>query len=97
MQFSRRAFTGGALGLAAGSQFAAPAFAQAGGDPTAAVAAIRAYAEAHHSYFELPGLTLGLTTPNGFATVLNFGFANADLHSRSARIRCSRSARSASR
>jgi CubicO group peptidase (beta-lactamase class C family) len=28
----------------------------------------------------LPGLTLGLTAPDGFATVQNFGFANADAH-----------------
>ena len=42
------------------------------------LAAIRAQAEAHHSYFGLPGLTLALATPDGFATVENFGFANAD-------------------
>src|SRR5947209_6360694 len=78
MHLSRRGFTGGALGVALGSQLSVPAFAQPRTDLTAAIAAIRAYGEAHHSYFGLPGMTLGLTTPDGFATVLNFGYANAD-------------------
>ena len=78
MQLSRRAFAGGALSLAAGSQLGAPAFAQARPELSAAIAAIGAYAEAHRRYFNLPGLTLGLTTPDGFATVLDFGYANAD-------------------
>lgn len=77
MLISRRAFTGGALSLTLGSQFAAPALAQ---DSTlaAALAAIRSYGEAHLAYFGLPGMTLGVTTPQGFSTVLNFGFANRD-------------------
>lgn len=77
MLISRRAFTGGALGVALGSQLAVPAFAQ---DPrrAAALAAIRSYGEAHLQHFRLPGMTLGVTTPDGFSTVLNFGFANAD-------------------
>ena len=77
MFISRRAFTGGALSFALGSQLAAPAFAQ---DPrlAAALAAIRSYGEAHVAYFGLPGMTLGVTTPGGFNTVLNFGFANRD-------------------
>lgn len=77
MLISRRAFTGGALSLTLGSQFAAPALAQ---DSTlaAALAAIRSYGEAHLTYFGLPGMTLGVTTPQGFSTVLNFGFANRD-------------------
>ena len=77
MLISRRAFTGGALGFALGSQFAVPAFAQ---DPrrAAALAAIRSFGEAHLQHFRLPGMTLGVTTPDGFSTVLNFGFANAD-------------------
>lgn len=77
MLITRRAFTGGALSAALGSQLAAPALAQ---DPklAAAVAAIRAYGELHREHFRLPGLTLGVTTPAGFSTVLNFGYANAD-------------------
>jgi len=77
MLISRRAFTGGALSFALGSQLAAPAFAQ---DPrlAAALVAIRSYGEAHVAYFGLPGMTLGVTTPGGLNTVLNFGFANRD-------------------
>jgi CubicO group peptidase (beta-lactamase class C family) len=77
MLITRRAFTGGTIGLAVGSQLAVPAIAQ----PSAvseALAAIRAYGEAHRAYFGLPGMTLGLTTPDGFSTVLDFGFANRD-------------------
>jgi D-alanyl-D-alanine carboxypeptidase len=77
MLISRRAFTGGALSVALGSQLAAPAFAQ-DARRGAALAAIRAYGEAHLRHFGLPGMTLGVTTPDGFSTVLNFGFANAD-------------------
>jgi D-alanyl-D-alanine carboxypeptidase len=78
MQLSRRAFTGGAVGFALGSQLSVAALAQPRSDLSPALAAIRAYAEAHRSYFGLPGLTLGLTTPDGFATVSSFGYANAD-------------------
>jgi len=77
MLISRRSFTRGALSLVLGSQLATPAIAQ---DPkrAAALAAIRAYGEAHLEHFRLPGMTLGVTTPDGFGTVLNFGYANAD-------------------
>ena len=78
MELSRRAFAGGALGLTVSSPFGVPAFAQARPDLSAAVAAISAYAEANRTAFSLPGLTLALTAPQGFATVLNFGFANSD-------------------
>jgi CubicO group peptidase (beta-lactamase class C family) len=78
MELSRRAFTGGTIGLAFASQLGAPASAQAPPEFAGAVAAIRAYAEAHARYFGLPSLTLGLTAPNGIATVLDFGFANRD-------------------
>lgn len=77
MQFSRREFAGGALTLALASG-GAPAFAQAPPELAPALAAIRAYGEAHRSYIGLPGMTLGVTTPDGFSTVLNFGYANAD-------------------
>jgi len=78
MHFSRRGFTGGALSLALGSQLAMPSFAQARGDLAVALLAIRAEGEAHMRYFGLPGMTLGVTTPDGFSTVLNFGYANPD-------------------
>jgi len=78
MQLTRRGFTGGALSAVLGSQLGAPAIAQVRPDLSAALSAIRAYGEQHRGYFGLPGMTLGVTTPDGFATVLNFGFANAD-------------------
>ena len=78
MLISRRAFAGGALSFAIGSQIGAPAFGQAPARLGAALAAIRAYGEAHRSYFGLPGMTLGLTTPDGFSITLDFGFANRD-------------------
>jgi CubicO group peptidase (beta-lactamase class C family) len=78
MELSRRTFTGGAFSLAVSSQFTLPAFAQARPEFAAALEAIRAYGEAHLRYFHLPGMTLGLVTPEGQRTVLNFGYANAD-------------------
>ena len=78
MRVSRRAFTGGALSAAIGSQFAAPTFAQTTPRLAGAIAAIRAYGEAHRAFFGLPGMTFGLITPDGRRTLLDFGFANAD-------------------
>jgi CubicO group peptidase (beta-lactamase class C family) len=78
MHISRRAFTGGVVGFALGSQFGARAFAQPRTDYAGALAVIRTHAEAHRNFFGLPGLTLSVATPDGFSTVLNFGFANAD-------------------
>jgi D-alanyl-D-alanine carboxypeptidase len=78
MHISRRGFTGGALSFALGSQLSLPAFAQVRSDLAPALAAIRAYGEAHRTRFGLPGITLGVTTPAGFSTVLDFGYANAD-------------------
>jgi len=78
MLVTRRAFTGGALSVALGAQLSAPALAQARPYLATALAAIRANGEAHRAQFTLPGLTLGLTTPDGFVRILNFGYANAD-------------------
>ena len=78
MDISRRAFTGGALGVALSSRLAAPALAQGAPGLTAAIAAIREHGAQHLRKFGLPGMTLALTAPGGFATVLNFGFANVD-------------------
>jgi D-alanyl-D-alanine carboxypeptidase len=77
MLITRRAFTGGALTFALGAQLTGRALAQ---QPrfAAALAAIRAQGEAHLEHFRLPGMTLGVTTPDGFSTVMNFGYANAD-------------------
>jgi CubicO group peptidase (beta-lactamase class C family) len=77
MLITRRAFTGGAIGFALGAQLSAPALAQ-DSKLAAALAAIRAYGEAHARHFGLPGMTLGLTTPSGLGTVMNFGFADAE-------------------
>ena len=78
MAITRRAFTAGALGAALSARLAAPAFAQGSPALAGAIAAIRAHGEDHLRQFDLPGLTLGLTTPGGFSTVLDFGFANRD-------------------
>ncbi|HEY6048792.1 MAG TPA: serine hydrolase domain-containing protein, partial [Sphingomicrobium sp.] len=78
MLVTRRGFTSGALSLALAARWAAPAMADTPAALGPALAAIRAYGEAHRNYFNLPGITLGLTTPDGFSTVLDFGFANAD-------------------
>jgi D-alanyl-D-alanine carboxypeptidase len=77
MLITRRAFTGGALSAGIGTQLAFPARAQ-DSKYASALAAIQAYGEAHLQHFRLPGLTLGVTTADGFGTTQNFGFANAD-------------------
>ena len=77
MHIDRRGFAKGALALAATSTLAGRAAAQLA--PQAqAMAAIQAYADAHRRWFNLPGLTLGVTSPSGFASVIHSGFANAD-------------------
>jgi CubicO group peptidase (beta-lactamase class C family) len=78
MHLNRRTFTSSALGAALGSQFAFPAFGQERPELAAAIAAIRAYGEAHLSYNNLPGMALGFVTPDGQRFVLDFGYSNAD-------------------
>ena len=78
MDLNRRTFTGGALSLALGSQIAFPASAQTSPKLAAAVQAIRTYGQMHLEHFYLPGMTLGLVTPDGARTLLNFGFANRE-------------------
>ena len=78
MLVTRRAFTAGALSAVASARFASPALAQTSAPLAAALAAITAHAQDHLRHFELPGLTLGLTVPNGLSTVLNLGFADRD-------------------
>ena len=78
MPISRRGFVGGTLGVALSARLGGTAFARTPSNLAPALAAIRAYGEAHRSYFGLPGLTLSLTTADGLSTVLDFGYANAD-------------------
>jgi CubicO group peptidase (beta-lactamase class C family) len=78
MQFSRRSFTGGALSVAVGTQLPATAFGQSGPEYAAALAAIWSFGEADLAFNHIPGMTLGVVTPDGRRTVLNFGYANRD-------------------
>jgi CubicO group peptidase (beta-lactamase class C family) len=78
MKISRRAFGGGAIGIVLSSQLATRAFAKTALAAATAIGAIRAYGEAHLAFYRLPGMTLGLVTPDGQRTVLNFGYANRD-------------------
>src|SRR6476660_9544281 len=80
MLIDRRGFAGGALGAMLSAPLAAPAFAQ-DSRYAAALAAIRAYGDAHLQHFRLPGMTLGVTMPDGFSTVMNFGYASVDVRS----------------
>lgn len=78
MRLSRRSFTGSALSAALGSQLSSPAFGQSARGYGAAFAAIRSFGEADLAFNHIPGMTLGVVTPDGPRTVLNFGYANAD-------------------
>jgi CubicO group peptidase (beta-lactamase class C family) len=81
MRIDRRGFATGAFALAAASTLSGRAAAQlapASAPQARAMAAIRAYADAHSRWFNLPGLTVGVTSPSDFASVIHLGFANAD-------------------
>ena len=79
MDIDRRGFAKGAFALVASSALGGRADAQLAPAPHAnAMAAIQAYADAHRRWFNLPGLTLGVTSPSGFEAVIHSGFANAD-------------------
>lgn len=73
---NRRAFCGGALGLTTGLLLPGRARAQ-GASLAPAFNAIAAYAEANRRAIGIPGLTLGLTFPDGISRTLNFGVADA--------------------
>lgn len=76
MYLTRRAFAGGAAAVALGAPFATRlGAAPLSGAYDAAIAAIAAYAEQHRIYFNLPGLTLGLTVPGGPQLARHFGVA----------------------
>ena len=75
---SRRAFAGGLAGLAFSGPLGGTARAQAGSNLEPALAAIRAYAGAHKAMFNLPGMTVGLTAPGGFASSFDIGVASLE-------------------
>jgi D-alanyl-D-alanine carboxypeptidase len=75
---SRRAFAGGMAGLAVVGPLGGKAWAQAARSLEPALAAIRAYAGAHKAMFNLPGMTVGLTAPGGFATSFDIGVASLE-------------------
>ena len=81
MTLTRRGFTGGLIGLAAGSALPARLAAQSPARLDSAIAAIRAYAGAHVAAFGLPGLIVGLSAPGGFSTSFDLGHANRDSRS----------------
>ena len=81
MQVSRRDFTRGAIALAASGSLGGRAFAQIAPGLSAqqrALGAIQDYADAHRAWFGVPGLTLGVTSPSGFSSVVHSGFANPE-------------------
>jgi CubicO group peptidase (beta-lactamase class C family) len=81
MLIDRRGFAKGAAAFAAAGAFSGKAAAHglvAGSPQARALAAIRDYAEAHRRYLNLPGMTVGVTSPSGFETSLSVGFANAE-------------------
>jgi len=75
---SRRTFIGGVAGLA----IAGPATRALAAEPPAGLApaleAIRAFAEAHRTWMSLPALTLSVTLPDDFSTVIDTGLANPE-------------------
>ena len=75
---SRRAFAGGLAGLAFAGPLTGRAWAQAARSLEPAIAAIRAHAGAHKAMFNLPGMTVGLTAPGGFAATFDIGVASLD-------------------
>ena len=78
MNLTRRGFAAGALSASVALQLPVRAFAQQPAAQGPAMDAISAFAEAHMRRFTLPGMTLGLTMPDGFSRVLSFGFANRE-------------------
>lgn len=78
MHLSRRSFATGALGLTLSGAWGARALAQGRPLLTTALAAIRAFAQADLAFNRLPGMTLGIVTPDGQRTVMNFGYADAE-------------------
>jgi CubicO group peptidase (beta-lactamase class C family) len=81
MEIDRRSFTKGAVAFAASSALSGRAVAQIApmlSPQQRAMGAIQDYAEAHRRWFGLPGMTVSVTSPSGFSSVVNTGFANLD-------------------
>ena len=76
MKFSRRSFTSGTLSFALGAPIAAKAFAQNDRQIDAALDAVRSLGETDLAFNHLPGMTLGVATPEGRRMVLDFGYAD---------------------
>ncbi|HZU51202.1 MAG TPA: serine hydrolase domain-containing protein, partial [Sphingomicrobium sp.] len=77
MLLNRRTFTSSLFGAALGTQLPSRVLARSPDIPSA-IAAIRAFGEADLVFNNLPGMTLGIVTPDGRRTVMNFGYANVD-------------------
>ena len=80
MQLSRRSFSSGVLSAALATQVAAPAFAQSEDRLAAAITTVRAFGDADFALNRLPGMVLGIVTPDGRRTVMNFGYASPEAH-----------------
>ena len=81
MEIDRRSFTKGVIALGASGALSGRAVAQIApmlSPQQRAMGAIEDYAEAHRRWFGLPGMTVSVTSPSGFSSVVNTGFANLD-------------------
>lgn len=84
MEIDRRSFTRGAAALFATTALAGRASAQLApmlSPQQQAMGAIEDYAEAHRRWFGLPGMTVSVTSPSGFSSVVNTGFSNLEAQS----------------
>jgi len=81
METSRRAFIGGAAGLALAGPFARATAADLPPSLSPALEAIRAYAEEHRRYWNLPALTLSVILPDGASAVIDSGLASPEARS----------------
>jgi CubicO group peptidase (beta-lactamase class C family) len=81
MEIDRRSFTKGVIALGVSGAVSGRAVAQIApmlSPQQRAMGAIEDYAEAHRRWFGLPGMTVSVTSPSGFSSVVNTGFANLD-------------------
>ncbi len=78
MHMTRRGFAGGALGLALVARPALAKSAAAQPGMAEAIQAIGNYADAHRRFYNLPNMTLSVTAPDGFSTIINRGVANLE-------------------
>jgi D-alanyl-D-alanine carboxypeptidase len=81
MRIDKRTFMKGAVAFGASGALGGRALAQlapALSPKQRAMGAIEDYADAHRRWFGLPGMTLSVTSPSGFSSVVNTGFANLE-------------------